>query len=94
VPGLSLSATSDSRCRFGHPTHEKGRVVQSYFSEQNITRYKKLASGTLTAVERKVIFDFLAKEGADFRDHWNARFEGAHIAAEKGQLVQLALKLP
>jgi hypothetical protein len=68
--------------------------MQSFFSDQNVARYKKLASGTLTALERKVIFELLEKERANFRNHWNARFEGMHVAAEKGCLVQLALKLP
>ena len=68
--------------------------MQTFFSEQNIARYKKLASGTLTAFERKLIFELLARERADFRDHWNARFEGMHVAADKGCLAQLALKRP
>jgi len=68
--------------------------MQRFFSDQNIARYKKLASGTLTARERRMIFELLAKERADFRDYWNARFEGVHVAAEKGRLVQFALKLP
>jgi hypothetical protein len=68
--------------------------MQSFFNDQNIARYKKLASGTLTARERRKILELLAKERADFREHWNARFEGAHVAADKGRLVQFALKLP
>jgi hypothetical protein len=68
--------------------------MQTFFSDQNIARYQKLASGTLTALERKVIFEHLAKERANFHDHWNARFEGMHVAADKGRLVQLALNLP
>jgi hypothetical protein len=68
--------------------------MQSFFNDRNIARYKRLASGTLTARERKKIFELLAKDRADFRDHWNARFEGVHVAIEKGRLVQFALKLP
>jgi hypothetical protein len=68
------------------------RFMQSFFSEQNLARYKKLASGAVTALERKAIFEFLAKERADLRDHWNARFEGAHVAAERGHLIRLGLK--
>ena len=65
--------------------------MQSSFSEQSIARYKQLASGTLSIAERKAIFDLLAQERADFRNYWNARFEGAHVPAEKGHLVQLPL---
>ena len=35
--------------------------MQRVFSEQNIARYKKLASGTLTADERKLILDLLSR---------------------------------
>ncbi len=65
--------------------------MQGVFSEQNVARYRKLASGTLTIAERKIIFDHLAQERADFRKYWNARCEGVHVPAEKGHLVQLAL---
>ncbi len=68
--------------------------MQGVFSSQNLDRYKKLASGTLTIAERKIIFDCLAQERADFRNHWNARFEGAHVPAEKGYLVQLRCSPP
>jgi hypothetical protein len=68
--------------------------MQDFFNDRNIARYKKLASGTLTALERRSMFELLAKERANLRDHWNARFEGVHVAAEKGCLVQFALKLP
>lgn len=57
--------------------------MQSFFSEMNLARYKRLASSTITTLERKAIFDLLAKEQADSRNYWNARFEGAHVAAEK-----------
>jgi len=68
--------------------------MQRVFSERNLARYKKLASGTLTALERKLMFELLAKERADLRDHWNARFEGLHVAPDKGCLIQFALKQP
>jgi hypothetical protein len=68
--------------------------MRSFFSERNLARYKKLASGTLTVAERKVVFDGLAQERADFRNHWNARIEGAHVAAEKGHLILFALAVP
>jgi hypothetical protein len=64
--------------------------MQRVFSDQNIARYKKLASGTLTVAERKIIFDCLAQERADFRNYWNARLEGVHVPAEDGHLVRLA----
>ena len=44
--------------------------MQGVFSELNLNRYRKLASGTLTVAERKIIFDCLAQERADFRDNW------------------------
>jgi hypothetical protein len=44
--------------------------MQAVFSELNLDRYRKLASGTLTVAERKIIFDCLAQEGADFSDNW------------------------
>ena len=65
--------------------------MQGVFSDKNLDRYKKLASGTLTIAERKLIFECLAQERADIRNHWNARFEGAHVPAEQGDLVQLAV---
>jgi hypothetical protein len=36
--------------------------MQASFSEANRARYKKLASGSLTAVERRAILDLLADE--------------------------------
>jgi len=51
--------------------------VQRYFSARNLAQYNKLASGTLSAVERKVIFDGLAKQQAAIRDRCNSGFEGA-----------------
>ncbi len=57
--------------------------MQRVFNDQNLDRYKKLASGTLTIAERKIIFDCLAQERADFRNHAHARSEGAHVPAEK-----------
>ena len=65
--------------------------MQGVFSELNLDRYKRLASGTLTIAERKIIFDCLAQERADFRNYWNVRCEGVHVPARKGHLVQLAL---
>ena len=41
--------------------------MKSAFSDQNLARYKKLASGTLTADERKLILDGLAAELAQQR---------------------------
>lgn len=57
--------------------------MHGVFSDQNLDRYKKLASGMLTVAERKIIFDCLAQERADFRNHWSARFEGAHVPVGK-----------
>jgi hypothetical protein len=37
------------------------------FSDQNLDRYRRLASGMLTVSERKVILDYLARDCADFR---------------------------
>jgi len=65
--------------------------MQGVFSDKNLDRYKKLASGTLTIAERKLIFECLAQERADIRNHWNARFEGAQAPAEQGDLVRLAV---
>ena len=36
--------------------------MRTAFSEANLARYKKLASGSLTAVERRAILDLLADE--------------------------------
>lgn len=41
--------------------------MKSAFSEQNLARYKMLASGALTADERKSILDCLAAELAQQR---------------------------
>lgn len=46
--------------------------MQCVFSDQNLNRYRQLASGTLTVEQRKIIFDCLAKQSADFRAHWSA----------------------
>lgn len=41
--------------------------MHTSFSEANVARYKKLASGLLTAGERKAILDVLANELAKQR---------------------------
>ena len=51
--------------------------MQRYFSARNLAQYNKLASGTLSAVERKVIFDGLVKQQAAIRDRCNSGFEDA-----------------
>jgi hypothetical protein len=44
--------------------------MQGFFSDQNLDRYRKLASGVLTVEERRIIFCCLAQERADFRNNW------------------------
>jgi hypothetical protein len=41
---------------------KKGNPLRGFFTEPNLTRYKQLASGLLTAVERRAILDCLAAE--------------------------------
>jgi hypothetical protein len=36
--------------------------MRGFFTEPNLTRYRQLASGLLTAVERRAILDCLAAE--------------------------------
>jgi hypothetical protein len=36
--------------------------MQGVFSDENVARYRKLASGTLTATERKTVIDALARD--------------------------------
>ena len=45
----------------------KGSAMNGFFTEPNLTRYKRLASGSLTVLERKVILDFLVAELAQQR---------------------------
>jgi hypothetical protein len=42
--------------------------MQRFFDEQNIKRYRQLASGALTAAERKILFTALSEEAASFRN--------------------------
>lgn len=49
------------------PSARKGDTMQGFFTEPNLTRYKKLASDSLTVVERRAILDFLAAELAKQR---------------------------
>ena len=47
--------------------------MERIFSAQNLDRYRRLASGTLTIAERKIIFDCLAQERVDFRTYCTSR---------------------
>ena len=51
--------------------------MHGFFTEPNLTRYKKLASGSLTSCEKQEILDFLAAELAKQRSLGMAKGCGA-----------------
>jgi hypothetical protein len=50
------------------PVQREGRFMQRFFDEQNIKRYRQLASGALTAAERQALFTALSEEATSFRN--------------------------
>jgi hypothetical protein len=42
--------------------------MERFVSEQSVRRYRQLASGTLTATERKAVFASLSEQEAKYRD--------------------------
>jgi hypothetical protein len=42
--------------------------MERFVSEQNVNRYRQLASGTLTAAGRKAVFTMLSEEEATYRN--------------------------
>ena len=42
--------------------------MERFVSEQRVRRYRQLASGTLTATERKAVFKSLSEQEAKYRD--------------------------
>jgi len=42
--------------------------MERFISEQSVRRYRQLASGTLTATERKAVFASLSEQEAKYRD--------------------------
>ena len=46
--------------------------MDRFVTEQNIARYRELASGTLSESERRTLLQLLAEEEAKCRDVWKA----------------------
>jgi hypothetical protein len=61
----------------GLTREREGRFVERFVSEQNVKHYRQLASGTLTAAERKSIFTALSEQEASFRKSTRLNFLAA-----------------